>query len=62
MGIKEGIREINKETVTISLNIKNFSEMGYWVRDIKKKLKDKELLRIKVTLNIDYFDNKKINY
>jgi hypothetical protein len=60
MGVYDGIRKEKKETVVISLNFKKFEDVGYWLRDIKKKLRKKQILNIRITLNIDYFDENTI--
>ena len=61
MGIYNGIREENKERAIMSLNLKDFEDMGYWLRDIKKKLKNFEILNIKITLSIDYYKEREEN-
>lgn len=57
MGIREATIEEEKKNITIEIETKKFADIGYWLRDIKKKLNKTKILRIKITLSIDYFEN-----
>lgn len=56
MGIRQGHIEENTKNLTIVLESNNFKDIGYWIRDVKKKVKKFEILKIKIILNVSYFD------
>lgn len=57
MGIYEERIKDEKKNFLIEIETKKFKDIGYWVRNLKKKLKKAEILKIKITLSIDYFEN-----
>lgn len=57
MGIREATIEEEKKNITIEIETKKFADIGYWLRDIKKKLNKTKILRIRITLSINYFEN-----
>ena len=57
MGIYEERIKEEKKNILIKIETKKFADIGYWIRDIKKKLNKTKILKIRVKLNIDYFEN-----
>lgn len=57
MGIREATIQEEKKNILIEIETKKFSDIGYWLRDIKKKLNKTKILKIRITLSIDYFEN-----
>lgn len=57
MGIYEARVEEEKKNFIMVVKTKNWADLGYWIRDLKKKLRKAKILDIKITLNIDYFEN-----
>lgn len=57
MGIYEERVKDEKKNILIEVETKKFADIGYWIRDIKRKLNKAKILKIKVTLSIDYFEN-----
>lgn len=54
MGIEE-LRKIKKEAkATMVMEMKNFKEVGYWLRDIKNKMQKYELEKVKVIISVEY--------
>lgn len=54
MGIEE-LRKIKKGAkATMVMEMKNFKEVGYWLRDIKNKMQKYELEKIKVIISVEY--------
>ena len=57
MGIKEHYIRDNTKNVILELQVNNFSDVGYWIRTIKQKFKDFGVLKIRLKVDIDYFDD-----
>lgn len=49
---------IEKEEKTESERAEEILELGYFLRDFKKKFKNAEILNIRTTISIDYYKNK----
>lgn len=57
MGIRESHIEENIKNITMELEVRNFKDVGYWIRDLKQKLKKFGLVKIKARFEIHYFDD-----
>lgn len=57
MGVFEKRVEEEKKNFIMVVKTRDWADLGYWIRDLKKKLKGSKILNIKITLNIDYFEN-----
>lgn len=55
MGIREEHIIENTKNIKMELEVKDFAEIGYWIRDLKIKMKKFELLKIRLRVDIDYF-------
>lgn len=58
MGIKEKMQEANSQNLVLEINVKSFSDIGYWLRTIKQKLRQVNVLGIKLKIDIVYYDYK----
>lgn len=58
MGIREKMQEANSQNLIIEIEVKSFSDVGYWLRTIKQKLKKVNVLKIKLKIDIVYYDYK----
>lgn len=56
MSIKEYSYELNKREITFILKEKSFSDIGYWLRSIKSKLRGKEIKSVSIKLDIEYLE------
>lgn len=58
MGIREKMQEANSQNLILEIEVKSFSDVGYWLRTIKQKLKKVNVLKIKLKIDIVYYDYK----
>lgn len=57
MGVfEERVKEEKKNFIMV-VKTKKWADLGYWIRDLKKKLNKAKILDIKITLSVDYFEN-----
>lgn len=57
MGIRDAMIQEEKKNFIIVVKTRKWADIGYWIRDLKKKLNKAKILDIKITLSIDYFEN-----
>lgn len=57
MGIYESREQEEKKNFIMVVKTREWADLGYWIRDLKKKLNKAKILDIKITLSIDYFEN-----
>ena len=55
MGVREEHIKDNTKNIKMELEVKDFAEIGYWLRDLKMKMKKYEPLKITLKIDIDYF-------
>ncbi len=57
MSIKDYYADLNKITVTLGIHLKNFKELGYWLRDIKNRIGKRRILDIEINFKIVYTED-----
>lgn len=55
MGIREAYEKQEANWIKIESETNKFAVIGYWLRDIKKKLRGAKIYNIKFKIEINYF-------